>query len=177
VVINYPLLGVSILSGFYLANRALKTRRSISANGIETIKRFEGFSHTPYKDSAGKWTIGYGHLIQPDESFTYISVEQATKLLHADLYDAESAVRSAVAVPISQGMYDALVSFTYNVGANAFKSSTLLRYLNSGDYMAANREFTRWTKADINGDGITQPTEIVAGLVNRRNAESELFWT
>ena len=80
--------------------------------------------------------------------------------------NAEAAINGRVTVPLTQPQFDALVSFVFNVGAGAFRKSTLLKKLNAGDYAEATAEFPRWVK----GGGKTLP-----GLVVRRAAEMLLF--
>ena len=145
----------------------------LSSEGINFIAQWEGFVPTPYEDIAGHPTIGYGHKILPHETFNPvvpITVEEAQNLLRADAQIAESAVTRLVAVPVTQRQYDALVSFAYNVGAQAFGTSTLLKKLNAGDYNGASDEFQRWNKATVDGKLV-----VIAGLSNRRNAERGLF--
>lgn len=138
--------------------------------GINLIKEFEGCRLTAYKCPAGVWTIGYGHTGTVDgkavSSGMTITAAKATELLKADLSKYEAAVNSYVTVPINQNIFDALVSFSFNVGSNALKSSTLLKKLNSKDYNGAAAEFPKWNKA-----GGT----VLNGLVRRRKAEQELF--
>lgn len=118
---------------------------SLSDAGLAAIKREEGFRSKTYFDAAGLATIGYGHLITSGEAFPAgISEPDAEKLLREDVQIAETSIRSNVIVPLTQSMFDALVSFVFNVGAGAFKTSTLLKILNGGDYAAAAQEFSRW---------------------------------
>lgn len=139
----------------------------ISEQGIEFITEWEGLSLKPYKDAAGFWTIGYGHLIGKDLGpWKEITKETAIKLLRADLFVAEGGVNSLVKQPLTQEEYDALVSFVYNIGVRAFSKSTLLRKLNEGDKHAAAREFVRWNVAG---------GRVVRGLTRRRNRETLLF--
>lgn len=139
----------------------------ISGNGIEKIMEWEGYIPHVYNDAAGLPTIGVGHLIQKGEDFSKgITHDQAFALLQKDLKRFESAVNNLVTVPLTQNQYDALVAFAFNIGVGAFKSSTLLKKLNSGDYSAVPEQLMRWTKA-----GGKQ----VAGLVNRRKNEIELW--
>lgn len=137
-----------------------------SAAGIALIKRFEGFSAVPYKCPADKWTIGYGHVILPHETFTHISEQEATDLLMRDLVSREQAVMLLVKVPLTQGQFDALVSFVYNLGSGAFRNSTLLKRLNERNYKAAADNFQRWVYAK---------NRKLPGLVRRRAAEWALF--
>lgn len=140
-------------------------QQHMSGYGLGQLQSREGFSATPYSDHKG-YSIGYGHLILPGENLSSVTREQAAQLLADDVAWAESAVRSSVLVPLTQNQFDSLVSFTYNVGAGAFKASTLLRKLNAGDYAGASGQFGRW----INASG--QP---LAALVTRRDAERQQF--
>lgn len=130
------------------------------------IKKFEGFSNVPYIDAAGKWTIGYGHLIKPGESFSSITEDEAINLLNSDMTVAKNAVDMYVTVPINDNQKSALISFTYNVGSGAFGTSMLLAKLNSGDYSGAANEFDRWVYAG---------GRKLSDLVNRRYEEKMLF--
>jgi len=145
---------------------AAGSRRSTSIAGLDALKNHEGFSATAYQDTAGNWTIGYGHKLQDGESFDAIDQAQATALLAGDVRAAEDAVNSLVSAPLSQTQFDALVSFVYNVGAGAFRKSTLLAKLNAGDVAGATAEFSRWTHSGGKVDPI---------LVARREDEARLF--
>lgn len=137
-----------------------------SENGIALIREFEGCRLTPYEDVAGKMTIGIGHLIQHGEHFEIITEQQAENLLRHDLLSAEAVVNQSVAVDIDQNEFDALVSFTFNLGGKRFRMSTLLEYLNNGEYEKAANEFLKWNKAaGVESDGLTR----------RREAERDLF--
>lgn len=139
---------------------------SLSQAGLDMIKGFEGLRLTAYQDSAGVWTIGYGHTgpdVRPGMTITQARAEQ---LLRQDVARFEQAVRDAVRVPLTQNQFDALVSFSFNVGAGAFRGSTLLSKLNAGDYAGAQAEFGRWVHAG---------GQRLEGLVRRRTAEAELF--
>jgi lysozyme len=140
---------------------------------LSLIKEFEGLRLHVYSDPAGLPTIGYGHLLRPGEAFPDgISNEQAEQLLMRDVQWAEDAVNKHVSVQLSQYQFDALVSFTFNVGGNAFAGSTLLKLLNSGDYAGAADQLLRWNKAKVNGK-----LQELAGLSRRRQRERELFLT
>lgn len=139
-----------------------------SQAGIDLIKRFEGLELTAYPDpgTGGEpWTIGYGHTggVKPGDKVTEAEAEE---ILRQDLRKFEDCVNAYVAVPITQGQFDALVSFAFNVGCGALKSSTLLRLLNNGDSEAAAQQFIRWNKA---------AGRVLAGLTRRREAERDLF--
>lgn len=138
----------------------------LSAQGLDAIARREGFSAVRYPDADG-FSIGYGHFIKYGESFKE-PMDQATALalLGKDAEIAADAVRAYVKVPLSQNEFDALVSFVYNVGAGAFKNSTLLRLLNAGDYSGAAAQFDRWNKSQ----GAVLPS-----LVARREQEKNQF--
>ena len=141
-----------------------------SASGIAHIKEFEGFRAKRYLCPAGKWTIGYGHVIVDSERLTLwnaeLTEEQAAKLLIKDLDRFESAVRDMVAVPLTQGQFDALVSFAFNLGEAKLRSSTLLKLLNAGDYDGARKQINRWVYS--NGKKLD-------GLIRRRARETEMF--
>lgn len=134
------------------------------------IKRFEGLRLTPYKDDAGRWTIGYGHKITENDFNgtipSSITQAEADALLAKDATDAENAVNRLVVVPITENQKNALLSLVYNIGAGAFKGSTLLRLLNAGYLSAAAEKFLDWKYA---GGRVNQ------GLVNRRLQEREIF--
>ncbi len=138
----------------------------ISENGVKLISGFEGFSAIAYICAAGKRTIGYGHVIKPNEQFSKISKEQAMQLLKSDIEIAEDAVNKLVLVALTQNQFDALVSFVFNIGAGAFKKSTMLKLINSGKIAQAAEEFKRW----IFASGKEQQ-----GLTRRREAEKLLF--
>jgi lysozyme len=103
----------------------------ISENGLAIIKESEGFKPAPYLCPAGYWTIGFGHRILSTESFISITEAEAEQLLIKDVGIAENCINNLVKVPITQNQFDALVSFVYNVGCEAFKNSTMLRLLNN----------------------------------------------
>jgi lysozyme len=137
-----------------------------SENGIQLIKQFESFAAAPYLCPAGKPTIGYGHVIREGENFSALTKMQADAVLRRDVAACEASISRLVQVPLSQGQFDALVSFVFNLGAGALKRSTLLRRLNEGNYTAAADNFQRWVYAK---------NVKLAGLVRRRAAEWALF--
>ena len=138
--------------------------RNMSGTGLDMLRRLEGFSATPYADHKG-FSIGYGHLIKPGENLARVTELEAAQLLAQDVSWAEDAVSSAITVDLAQGQYDALVSFAFNVGAGAFRRSTLVRRINAGDPGAA-AEFDRWVYAS----GTVQQA-----LINRRRIERNTF--
>lgn len=135
--------------------------------GLEMICRWEGEVLHPYNDIVGVQTIGIGHVIRSGENFPpAITHERALELLQQDVKIAEDAIGTHVKVPLTQNQFDALVSFTFNLGTGALSSSTLLKQLNAGKPDAAADEFLKWCKA---GGKDNQ------GLLNRRKSERELF--
>lgn len=142
----------------------------ISDKGISIIKQFEGLRLTAYQDSVGVWTIGYGwtHPVdgKPIRPGMTIKEETAERLLRTGLVGYESDVSKLVKVKLTQGQFDALVSFAYNLGARALSTSTLLQKLNAGDYAGSADEFPRWNKAG---------GKVLPGLTRRREAERALF--
>ena len=145
----------------------------MKTKSIDIILQFEGFESSPYLCPASIPTIGFGStryvdgtpVKLTDES---ISMDEAIELLYATLSTYEDAVNKNVKAPINQNQFDALVSFVYNVGANNFAKSTLLKKLNKADYLGAADELLRWNR----GGG-----KVLKGLVLRRDAERSLFLT
>ena len=139
----------------------------LSTAGLELIKRSEGFSSHTYEDVNGFPTIGYGHRLLKNEVFAGgIDEHKATAMLVADVRTAALPVSRLVKVPLSQGQFDALVDFCFNLGAGRLASSTLLKILNNGRYDDAAEQLLRW---DIAGGREN------AGLKARRQAEFELW--
>lgn len=136
-----------------------------SQAGIDLITSFEGCRLTAYQDSVGVWTIGYGHTSGVYQGMT-ITEEEAIAFLRQDLKTAENAVNNNVTYGINQSQFDALVSFTFNVGTGNFSSSTLLKKLNAGDVNGAADEFDKWIYAG---------GQVLEGLVRRRAAEKQMF--
>ena len=141
-------------------------------NPVGLVMDFEGWSAVPYRDIAGHWTIGYGHLMADDEPRTEITREEGRALLRADLAAATHAVRKLVTVHISACQEAALVSFTFNEGIEAFTESTLLRMLNKGNLRGAAKQFPRWNKYR---DPETHKLVVSKGLTKRRAKEREIF--
>lgn len=139
----------------------------IGKEGLELIKRFEGFVPLEYTCAAGKRTIGYGHVLRPGENWPGgMTQKQAEEILEEDIGTAEEIVIRSVDVPLSPHQFDALVSFVFNIGGRAFGGSTLLGKLNAGDYDGAAEEFRRWKYIN---------EQVSRGLVRRRAAEEKLF--
>lgn len=136
-----------------------------SKNGIELIKKYEGCRLTAYKCPSNVWTIGYGHTKGVKKGMK-ITKAQAESYLKSDLITYEDTVNKYVKVSINQNQFDALVSFSFNCGMGALKTSALLKKLNKKDYSGAANEFLRWNKS--NG-------KVLNGLTKRRKAERNLF--
>ena len=146
-------------------------RMKISEKGLAMIESFEGCLLKASNKLDGVWTIGYGQTGSYYGKRVRRGMTTTKALAHAWLRDHsiktyEDAVTQAVKVPLNQNQFDALVSFTYNVGVGALKQSTALRKLNAGDYAGAADALTMWTKC--NG-------KVLAGLVRRRKEERALF--
>ena len=137
--------------------------RHITQEGIDLIKRFEGFSSTVYICPAGYPTIGYGHLVRDHETFEEISQEEAEALLRIDVESAERAVLRLIKVPLTDGQFDALVSFTYNLGSGALQCSTLRRKVNRQAHSEVPGQLIRWVWAG---------GRKLNGLARRRRAEA-----
>ena len=132
---------------------------------IALIKRFEGCRLEAYLDSVGIPTIGYGHTRNVrlgDE----VTLEEAEWMLQQDLKDVAAGILPLLLVEVTQGMFDAMCSFAFNLGVRALKNSTLLRKVNAGDKIGASEEFSKWVYAG---------GQKLPGLVKRRQAEADLF--
>ncbi|MGL5751093.1 MAG: lysozyme [Paraclostridium sp.] len=144
----------------------------ISKNGLNLIKQFEGFSSTPYLCPAKIPTIGFGSTYYPDGKKVTLQDKEITEekafeiLEYIANKDFGSNINKVVKVPLNQNQLDALVSFAYNVGNGNFNSSTLLRWLNQGNYKEASMQLLRWNKSK----GI-----VLNGLTKRRKSEKALF--
>ena len=142
----------------------------VTTSGIEMICAFEGLHLSAYDDGVGVWSIGFGTTVYPSgvrvKEGDECTLEQAKSFMAHDLKKFEHAVEQAVKVSIHQNQFDALVSLTYNIGAGAFRNSTLLNKLNVGDYHGASAQFDVWNKAG---------GRVLQGLINRRAVERMLF--
>ncbi|WJM55987.1 lysozyme [Pseudomonas asiatica] len=136
-----------------------------SQRGLSLIKSFEGLRLHAYQDSVGVWTIGYG-ATRGVKAGMKISKEQAERMLLNDVQRFEPELERLITAPLNQNQWDALMSFTYNLGATNLESSTLRRLLNAGSYTAAAEQFPRWNKAG---------GQVLTGLTRRRAAERDLF--
>lgn len=138
--------------------------------GIALITRFEGLRLTRYRDAVDKWTIGYGHLILPDEEIRLIKITtgEAKALLRKDLLRTEQGLKKLLRQEINQNQFDALVSLAFNIGIGNIGKSTLLKKINQNTIDAAALEFLKWNKAG---------GKVLQGLQRRREAEKTLFMT
>ena len=137
----------------------------ISKEGISLLKKFEGCKLEAYLDAVDVPTIAYGRTkeVQMGDTCTQ---QQAEDWLEEELVEYEGYVEKAVTVPLEQNQFDALVSWTYNLGPTNLKSSTLLKVLNAGYYEQVPDQIRRWNKAG---------GKELEGLTRRRTAEADLF--
>lgn len=141
----------------------------ISITGLNLIKNSEGFHTTIYADLRGYPCIGWGHKLQPGQIYPGgITQAQGDALLQEDVKAAETFISNVVKVTLTQGQFDALVSFTYNVKPNVFSGSRLRQLLNAGQYGDAGQQLLLWDKAG-------KPPVVVPGLKTRREAEFALW--
>lgn len=137
-----------------------------SENGLELIKNFEGLRTEAYICSAGLKTIGYGHVLAANDNRSQISIQEAENLFAFDIKLTEFAVLRNIKVELKQNQFDALVSFTFNVGPAALQRSTLRQKVNRSEHEEAKEEFLRWIYAG---------GKVIPGLVKRRRVEAEMF--
>jgi lysozyme len=154
----------------------------VSQKCIEQIKKDEGVRNKPYQCPALLWTVGVGHVIDPNHAKVPMADRKALPIpagwdrvltsseiddiLRTDLNRFEAGVLRLIKVPLTQGQFDALVSFSFNVGLGNLQNSTLRMKVNRGEYEAAAEQFLVWTKAG---------GKVLPGLVKRRTHEKEMF--
>jgi lysozyme len=138
---------------------------NISQEGISLIKKFEGCELEAYKCAAGVWTIGYGHTKDVKEGDSILKEDAESMLMH-ELQKYCNDVDIAVKVDLKQNEFDALVSWTYNLGLTNLNSSTMLKVLNEGKHNEVPAQIKRWNKAS---------GQVKQGLVRRREAEALMF--
>lgn len=154
----------------------------VSQKCIDQIKRDEGVRNRPYQCPALLWTVGVGHVIDPNHAKVpmanrkqlpipagwdrILSNEEIDEILRKDLARFEQGVSRLITAPLTQGQFDALVSFSFNVGLGNLQNSTLRMKVNRQDYEGAAEQFLVWTKAG---------GKVLAGLVKRRTHEKEMF--
>jgi len=147
----------------------------ISDNGINLIKRFEGVRYKPYRCPAGLWTVGVGHLIGdgkqlPDSYNKTFTEREVDELLRKDLARFERGVTMLfpVSYRFTQGAYDAILSFSFNLGLGALQRSTVRSALLRGDKTMAGESLLKYCRAG---------GKILKGLQLRRQAEHKLLMT
>jgi lysozyme len=143
----------------------------VEDKAVDLGEEFEGFRSEPYQDSGGVWTIGFGSTRDGDSqpvtaSTPPVTMDEARALAKRDLTWAAREVTNDVTVQLTDNQVAALEDFIYNLGAGNFRSSTLLRKLNAGDFDGAAAEFDKWDRA---------AGQVLAGLLRRRQAETDLF--
>ncbi len=144
----------------------------VSKNGLDLIKEFESFKSKPYLCPSQKATIGFGSTYYPDGKKVTLQDKEITEekafeiLEYIANKDFGSNINKVVKVKLNQNQFDALVSFTYNLGNGNLQQSTLLKKVNNNDFIGASLEFEKWNKAG---------GKVLSGLTKRRTAEKELF--
>lgn len=143
----------------------------ISNEGLQLIRKYEGYKTTPYRCPAGLYTVGYGHVIGnglqlPDEWNRKFSLGEINELLKSDLARFERGVLRYCSVHLTQSQFDALVSFSFNLGLGVLQRSTLRQKILRGDGEGAAEEILKYNKAG----GV-----VLKGLTRRRQAEYDLF--
>lgn len=154
----------------------------VSQKCIDNIKKDEGVRQRPYQCPALLWTVGVGHVIDPNHAKVplaqrkalpipagwdrVVSMEEIDEILRKDLARFEQGVSRLITAPLTQGQFDALVSFSFNVGLGNLQNSTLRMKVNRQDYEGAAEQFLVWTKAG---------GKVLPGLVKRRTHEKEMF--
>lgn len=162
---------IAALTGWSVNDESTNSDREMSKAGIDLLKFYEGLRLKSYQDTGKVWTIGYGHTSAAGGMKVYqglvITHEQAEQLLKDDLARMTyPVIKRLVKVPVSQGQFDALCSFIYNLGEGQVSKSTLLKLLNAKDYKGASTQFSRW----VFDNGVE-----LDGLIARRAAERKLF--
>lgn len=142
----------------------------MTEEGLALIRRFEGFRANAYRCPAGVWTIGYGHTSQAGppavRAGMQIGEEEAARILRDDVQRFADEVGAVLAREVSVAQFSALVSFAYNVGMPAFRSSSVLKAVNAGRFGEVPARLRLWVKAG---------GRVLPGLERRRAAEAELF--
>ena len=147
---------------------ALPTRTS--GAGVELIKSFEGFRARATRLPDGSWIVGFGHTAGAREGLRVTRADAELVLRHHDLKPIEDLIGQRVLTPLTQNEFDALVSFAFNIGPQAFLESNVLALLNSGERLQAAEGMTAWRKAKVDDE-----VRVVDALVRRR-ADSLALW-
>lgn len=142
---------------------------------MDLIMGSEGFRKFPYEDCAGVLTVGYGHKVTNHEFDAGINLKQGLAMLEIDMNAAEEDVRRLVKVPLTQGQFDALVDFTFNLGVGKLEKSSLLAALNMGRYAAVPDQLYHVDPDGTQHGWIFAGGEVEPGLVKRRLAEIKLW--
>ena len=142
-----------------------------SQQGLELIKHYEGIRLKPYRCPAGLWTVGCGHLIGdgrvlPDSWNRKFTVAEVDALLAQDVYRFERGIARYISAKLTQSMFDALVSFSFNLGLGTLQRSTLRQKINRGDKEGAIKSLLKYNKAG---------GKVLKGLDLRRKDEAALF--
>ncbi len=137
-----------------------------SKEAISLIKDFEGLRLKGYLCPAGIRTIGYGHVLAVNETFDNIDALEAEELLFQDILKAEAIVSRNIKIDLNQGQFDALISFTFNLGAASLQRSTMRQKINRHEHEEIPKELMRWIYAG---------GRMLSGLVRRRGAEAEMY--
>ena len=147
---------------------SLNAELSVSKKGLQHIANQEGCRLTPYQCSADVWSAGLGHTKNITESST-LSIKQAAEYFVIDVEEAEQIVNRRTTKPATQGEYDMMVSFVFNLGAGNFSRSTLLKKFNQGDREGACNEYSKWVF--VNGKDCRIKDNNCAGIPKRREKE------
>ncbi len=145
-------------------------RMRTSSRGLKLLMSFEGFRSRAIALGDGRFVVGFGHTKGARDGAVVSKSEAISILQRYDLPPIEQFVQDSVTAPLNQNEFDALVSLVFNIGEEAFRTSDVLAFLNSGEKLAAGEAFTAWRKAQLNGRLI-----IVDALIRRRAAEKALF--
>jgi lysozyme len=142
----------------------------VPPQAVEIIKQHEGLRLEVYQDSAGHYTIGYGHknaTPPPCDSCTRpVTPEVAEGLLKNDLEFIAHEIQQFITTDLNDNQMSAVISFAFNLGAHAFAGSTLLKEINAGNFDNAADEFLKWDHAG---------GRVLPGLLARRTDERNLF--
>ena len=149
----------------------MKPRYQVSRTAIDLIKRFEGYRRKSAQLADGRWTIGYGHTLTARDG-AEVSEQDAEALLLYDLIAVAHSVNEWTYTPLTQNQFDSLCAFAFNIGADNFRRSSVLRRVNEGQLLQAACAMELWRKADFEGERI-----VIDALVRRRSAEKTLFLT
>ncbi len=149
----------------------MKLHPRVTRTGVELVKRFEGLRRRAARLPDGGWTIGYGHTLTAREG-AEVSPEDAEALLYYDLSDVAGKLEAWTFTPLNQNQFEALSAFTFNIGLENFRNSTVLKRVNEGQHLLAGAAMELWRKADFNGEEV-----VVDALVRRRAAEKAHYLT